>query len=287
VSYERRTQAYTKPVEYKGVMSMPRPVLLQRTLGILVAVALAVCAVVAARRPEVVRVPEPSGAATSAPAAAPAATTPDTAGPSAATTPDTAGPSAASLATAGPGLTEPGIHVLAQTAADGSLEVLERIKLSAPASGLSVALPQATGSGVAGANPSIAGFQAQANGGIVTDMPVSPLPPGGDRLDFPGPATDISMRYRLEGGADRSQPAPVGRVLIVLPPITAADPQLGDLGVVVEVVGGNIRNLVCPKLPVSDQLCGRQNGPVWSTTTIPLSRSLVVAQVDLPQPGQR
>jgi len=276
VSYERRTQAYTKPVEYKGVMSMPRPVLLQRTLGILVAVALAVCAVVAARRPEVVRVPEPSGAATSAPAAAPAATTPDT-----------AGPSAASLATAGPGLTEPGIHVLAQTAADGSLEVLERIKLSAPASGLSVALPQATGSGVAGANPSIAGFQAQANGGIVTDMPASPLPPGGDRLDFPGPATDISMRYRLEGGADRSQPAPVGRVLIVLPPITAADPQLGDLGVVVEVVGGNIRNLVCPKLPVSDQLCGRQNGPVWSTTTIPLSRSLVVAQVDLPQPGQR
>ena len=276
MSYERRTQAYTKPVEYKGVMSMPRPVLLQRTLGILVAVALAVCAVVAARRPEVVRVPEPSGAATSAPAAAPAATTPDT-----------AGPSAASLATAGPGLTEPGIHVLAQTAADGSLEVLERIKLSAPASGLSVALPQATGSGVAGANPSIAGFQAQANGGIVTDMPVSPLPPGGDRLDFPGPATDISMRYRLEGGADRSQPAPVGRVLIVLPPITAADPQLGDPGVVVEVVGGNIRNLVCPKLPVSDQLCGRQNGPVWSTTTIPLSRSLVVAQLDLPQPGQR
>jgi hypothetical protein len=257
-------------------MSMPRPVLLQRTLGILVAVALAVCAVVAARRPEVVRVPEPSSAATSAPAVGPAATTPDT-----------AGPSAASLATAGPGLTEPGIHVLAQTAADGSLEVLERIKLSAPASGLSVALPQATGSGVAGANPSIAGFQAQANGGIVTDMPVSPLPPGGDRLDFPGPATDISMRYRLEGGADRSQPAPVGRVLIVLPPITAADPQLGDLGVVVEVVGGNIRNLVCPKLPVSDQLCGRQNGPVWSTTTIPLSRSLVVAQLDLPQPGQR
>jgi hypothetical protein len=257
-------------------MSMPRPVLLQRTLGILVAVALAVCAVVAAGRPEVVRVPEPSGEATSAPAAA----TVDT-------TPDRAGPSAASLATAGPGLTEPGIHVLAQTAADGSLEVLERIKLSAPVSGFSVALPQATGSGVAGATPSITGFQAQANGGIVTDMPVSPLPPGGDRLDFPGPASDISMRYRIEGGADRSQPAPVGRVLIVLPPITAADPQLGDPGVVVEVVGGNIRNLVCPKLPVSDQLCGRQNGPVWSTTTIPLSRSLVVAQLDLPQPGQR
>ena len=95
------------------------------------------------------------------------------------------------------------------------------------------------------------------------------------------------MRYRLQGEADRSQPAPVGRVLIALPPITVADTQIGDPVVVVEVLGGNVRNLVCPDLPVSDQLCGRQNGRVWSTTTIPLSRSLVVAQVDLPQPGER
>jgi hypothetical protein len=279
VSYERRTQAYTKPVEYKGVMPMPRPVLLQRTLGVFVAVVLAVCAVIAAGRPEVVRVPQTSGAATSA-------TSAPTGAPSG-TTADALGTSPAGPATTGPGLTEPGIHVVAQTASDGSLEVLERIRLSAPVSGLSIALPQATGSGVTGATPSISGFQAQANGEVVTDVPASPLPAGGDRLTFPGPATDISMRYRLEGGADRSQPAPVGRVLIVLPPITAADPQLGDLGVVVEVVGGNIRNLVCPNLPVSDQLCGRQNGRVWSTTTIPLSRSLSVAQVDLPQPGER
>ena len=276
MSYERRTQPYTKPVEYKGVMPMPRPVLLQRTLGILVAVALAVCAVIAARRPEVVAVPQPSGAATSAPTAAPAATTTEA-----------ASPPAPGLATTGPGLTEPGIHVVAQTASDGSLEVLERVKLTARVSGLWVALPKATPSAVAGAMPSITGFQAQADGDVVADMPASPLPPEGDRVDFPAPASDISMRYRLEGGADRSQPAPVGRVLIVLPPITAANPQVGDPRVVVEVVGGNIRNLVCPNLPVSDQLCGRQNGRVWSTTTIQLSHSLVVAQVDLPQPGER
>ena len=256
-------------------MSMPRPVLLQRTLGIFVALALAVCAVIAARQPEVVQVPEAGGAATSAPSGTPSATT------------ETSGPTAGGLATTGPGLTEPGIHVVAQTAVDGSLEVLERIRLSTAVSGLVVALPQASGSGVAQVTPSVTDFQAQANGGVVADMPASPLPPGGDRIDLPGPATDISMRYRLEGGSDRSQPAPVGRVLIVLPPITAPDPQLGDLGVVVEVVGGNIRNLVCPNLPVSDQLCGRQNGKVWSTTAIPLSRSLVVAQVDLPQPGER
>jgi hypothetical protein len=255
---------------------MPRTVLVQRTLGILVAVALAVCAVIAARRPDVVRVPERTSAASSAPTGAPSATSADA-----------VGPSATGLATTGPGLTEPGIHVVAQTGADGSLEVIERMKLSAPVSGVTVALPRATGSGVAAVTPSITGFQAQADGEVVTDMPASPLPAGGDRLDFPRPATDIAMRYRLEGGADRSQPAPVGRVLIVLPPITATDVELGDPSVVVEVLGGNIRNLVCPRLPVSDQLCGRQNGRVWSTTTIPLSRSLVVAQVDLPQPGER
>ena len=260
-------------------MPMPRPVLLQRTLGVLVAVALAVCAVIAARRPEAVRVPQTSGAtvpAVSAPTEAPSGTTADG-----------AGPSAAGLATTGPGLSETGIHVVAQTAADGSLEVLERIKLSARVSGVTVALPHPTGSGVAGVTPSIDGFQAQADGDVVTDMPASPLPAGGDRIDFPTPASDISMRYRLQGEADRSQPAPVGRVLIALPPITVADTQIGDPVVVVEVLGGNVRNLVCPDLPVSDHLCGRQNGRVWSTTTIPLSRSLVVAQVDLPQPGER
>lgn len=255
---------------------MPRPVLLQRTLGILVAVVLALGALIAARRPDVVRVPQTSALPTSAPTEAPSGTTSDAADTS------PVGP-----ATTGPGLTEPGIHVVAQTDPDGSLEVLERIKLTARIGGIWVALPKATGSGVAGATPSITGFQAQADGDVVTDMPASPLPPEGDRIDFPTPASDISMRYRLEGSADRSQPAPVGRVLILLPPITAPDPQLGDPGVVVEVVGGNIRNLVCPNLPVSDQLCGRQNGRVWSTTTIPLSHSLAVAQVDLPQPGER
>jgi hypothetical protein len=194
---------------------------------------------------------------------------------------------AGTVAGSGPGLTEPGIHVVAQPDAVGNLEVVERIKLSTPVVGLSIATPRASGSGVTGTNPTISGFQAQADGLLVTATPESPIPAGGDWLELPGPATDISMRYRLEGAVGRSHPAPVGRVLIVLPPITAADPKLGDPPVVVEVVGGSIHNLVCPDLAVTDQLCGRQDGPVWSTTAIPLSRSTVIAQVDLPQPGDR
>ena len=134
---------------------------------------------------------------------------------------------------------------------------------------LLIAPPRPRGRGSAGANPAITGFQAQAGGLVVTDAPTSPLPADGERIELPAPATDITMRYRLEGGADRSQPAPVGRVLVLLPPVTRSDPALGDPAVVVEVIGGTVRNLVCPDLPVSDQLCGRQRGAVWSTTNLP------------------
>ena len=107
----------------------------------------------------------------------------------------------APVATSGPGLTEPGIHVVAQTGADGGLEVVERVRLPAAVTTLAIALPRASGSGVAAAVPTITGFQAEAGGQVVTDMLAAPLPDGGDRLDLPAPSTDITMRYRLEGGA--------------------------------------------------------------------------------------
>lgn len=257
-----------------GVNRVPRSVVVQRTLGVVVAAVLAVLAVVVSGRSPSPKPPDPASTLGVAPL------TTET-GTSAAPTPTT--PDAA--ATTGPGLTEPGIHVVAQPAVDGSLEVLERLRLGTPVSTLLIAPPRPRGGGSAGATPRIIGFQAQAGGLVVTDAPTSPLPADGERIELPVPATDITMRYRLEGGADRSQPAPVGRVLVLLPPVTRSDPAVGDPAVVVEVIGGTVRNLVCPDLPVSDQLCGRQRGAVWSTTNLPLSRASVVAQMDLPQPG--
>jgi len=265
---------------------MPRAVAVQRALGVVVAVVLAIGAVYAFRHGSDAAALDARATSTSVNVAT-SATSATSVTPPIPTSPPSLAATADTVASNGPGVTEPGIHVLAQPNADGSLEVVEQIKLRTPVGGLSVALPHASASGMAGANITIKGFQAQADGLVVTDTPASPLPAGGDRLDLPSPATDISMRYRLEGDVDRSHPAPVGRVLMVLPPITAADLNLGDPLVVVEVVGGSIRNLVCPNLPVSDQLCGRQHGRVWSTTAIPLSSSLVIAQVDLPPPGVR
>lgn len=259
---------------------MPRSVVVQRILGIVFAVVFAAGAVWASGR---TAEPRPEAGAAS-PTTQQPTSPPTTPRPTDTTLPGT---SQAGTATSGPGLTEPGIHVVAQAGADGSLEVVERVRLTAPATTLAVALPRASGSGVNAARPTLTGFQAQAGGQVVTDTLAAAFPDGGDRLDLPVPSTDVTMRYRLEGGAERSQPAPVGRALVVLPPVTADVPALAGLPVVVEVVGGNVRNLVCPDLDASEQLCGRQQGSLWTTPPIPLGRSLVVAQVDLPPPGQQ
>jgi hypothetical protein len=259
---------------------MPRSVVVQRVLGIVFALVFAAGAVWAFGR-SAPREPEAGAASPS--------TQQPTSPPATPSTTDRPPPqtSPTGIATSGPGLSEPGIHVVAQAGADGSLEVLERVRLTAPATTLALALPRATGSGVTAARPTLTGFQAMVGGQVVSDTLAVPFPDAGDRLDLPVPSTDVTMRYRLEGGAERSQPAPVGRALVVLPPVTADVPSLAGLPVVVEVIGGNIRNLVCPDLDASELLCGRQQGSRWTTAPIPLGRSLVVAQIDLPPPGQQ
>jgi len=257
-----------------GGIRVSRSAVLQRSAGLVAAVVFASGAVWAAGRSPEPRPPQ-AGAPTTA-------TPPDgaTRNP-----PTTAESLPGSVATTGPGLTEPGVHVVAEPDATGALEVVERVRTAAPVRELTLALPQASASGTAGVTPTVSGFQADAGGLVVTDTPATPLTTAGDRLELPGPATEITMRYRLSGAADRSQPAPAGRVLIVLPPLTQPDSGVGDPSVVVEISGGTVRNLVCSDLPASDQLCGRQQGRVWSTTRLPLSRSTVVAQLDLPDPG--
>jgi hypothetical protein len=267
---------------------MPRSVIVQRILGLTFAVLFGAASLWALGR-----TPEPRPVSTAATSATTSATTPSSvptpgdpaSAPTSTTSAGASRNAPAPLASSGPGLTQPGIHVVAQAGADGGLEVVERVRLPKAAATVMIRVPRASGSGVAAAVPSITGLQAQAGGQVVTDTLASPVPESGDRLELPVPAADITMRYRLEGGAERSQPAPVGRALVLLPPVTAAEPALAGLPVVVEVIGGNVRNLVCPQLDARDQLCGRQQGSRWSSAAIPLGRSVVVAQIDLPAPG--
>lgn len=102
-------------------------------------------------------------------------------------------------------------------------------------------------------------------------------------MEPPSHSVDVSLRYSLDGATTRTEPSPIGRVLLAMSPVTSR--AFPDLAVVVEVVGPGVRNLVCPKLSDAAQLCGRQLGDHWVTPSIPGDRALVVAQFDLGEPG--
>ncbi len=232
----------------------------------------------------------PSDTATSTRPASAATATGATPTPSTGTTPSgvrttspvtsTPPPLGAGLAAStGPGLTEVGIHVLAQPGANGAIEVLEQLRLRSPVAVLDITAPVVAGiPGLVGAQPAVAGLRMTADGAPVI-LPVGE-PTTSGRVALAYPATAISLRYRLEGAIARVSPSPVGRVLLAISPIAAKG--RGQLPVVVQVIGPGVRNLVCPRLSTGAQLCGREQGSVWSTPAMPADLSLVVAQVDLP-----
>lgn len=90
----------------------------------------------------------------------------------------------------------------------------------------------------------------------------------------------MTLRYRLDAAAVRSSPAPAGRVLVRLAPLTSdASPVL------IDVVSEGVRNLVCPELPAKDQVCGTRRGKTWTAGPLSAEYAVVVAQLDLPDPG--
>lgn len=182
----------------------------------------------------------------------------------------------------GPGLTELGIHVLAQPQADGGLEVVEDILLARPVSILGLAPPPTPAyPGLEGLTPEVVDLQAESRGVPVAVALAHPLRTRQD-LRF-GLTTAISLRYRLEDASHRSEPSPLGRALMVLPAISAGD--YPDLPVVIEVTGPGVRNVLCPRLTGDAQLCAVQAGGRWTTADLTGRPVSVIAQVDLPAPG--
>lgn len=185
----------------------------------------------------------------------------------------------------GPGLTEPGVLVRAEPDAQGDVEVTERVRLIVPVTELTIAPPAAPATGAgAGLAPRLASLQVTADDLVVT------VPKGGVissplRLELPLAASTLSLRYRLLGAVERSAPAPPGRALVLMPPVSAGSLP-GTLPVVVEVSGARVRNLYCPRLPVAEQLCGRAGADRWHTPVLTPKTATVLAQVDLPAPGE-
>lgn len=183
----------------------------------------------------------------------------------------------------GPGLTAPGVLVQAQIGADGALEVVEHVRFAAPRSRLSLDLPVTKGV-LDGSlpRPVVSGLQVAADGAVVP-VEVAAIADG-TTLDLPAGATSVEMRYVMRDATMRSTPSTPGRALVLVPPLSRGDGVTG-LPVVVEVDHTTVRNLLCPGLPASRQLCGRQASDRWYTTPLAAGSTAVVAQVDLPAPG--
>ena len=232
---------------------------------------------------------QPELATTAAPASSRAQASTVAAPPAAVDTPATtadpvpatiAGLPPAVLPTAGPGLTEPGILLVASPASDGSFNVLERIRLASPASSLTLRPATVGRAGSQFASASAVASQVQVTAGdepvnvpgaaitAATTLPVAE----GDRFE---------VRYRLTDVTVRSTPSTSGRALAAIGPLTGGVND--DFPVLFIASGGTVLGLSCPLLPLSERSCGSHVQPGLGVQhELPSALAITTVQFNLP-----
>ena len=186
------------------------------------------------------------------------------------------------LPASGPGLTEPGILMMAVPAPDGSFDVIERIRLAGPVTVLTLRPAPLDRAGQQFAAVSAAASQVQVSAG---DQPVMVPDAVVDApIDLPVPSQDhFAVRYRLTGVTVRSTPSTAGRALAALGPLTGG--VEGDLPVHVVVFGATVLGVSCPLLPFARQSCGsRLTAGTGIDSELPASVAVTTVQFDLPLP---
>ncbi len=191
------------------------------------------------------------------------------------------GAATARVRTTGPGLTVPGINVVARVDNDGTLDVQEKVLLDSPVLTIRLAAAAPPLASTEALKPVVTELQAQSAQGPVT-MPQT-LTQVAQSISFGAPVTSFTMRYKESGGQERSNPAPVGRALLVLGPIAA--PDLASTPVVVQVIGDHVLNLTCPDLPQTKQVCGVAEATGRTAGPMQAYRATMIVQVNLPGPG--
>jgi hypothetical protein len=180
----------------------------------------------------------------------------------------------------GPGITLPGILLMASPASDGSFDVLERIRLVSPVSVLTLRPAPVDRAGRQFASASAAATQVQV---IAGDQPV--VVPGakvGARIDLPVAKVDhFELRYRLTDVTVQSTPSTAGRALAAIGPLTGGVDD--DLPVLFIVSGSTILGLNCPLLPLSQQSCGSRVAAAPSLEReLPWRLAVTTVQFNLP-----
>lgn len=180
----------------------------------------------------------------------------------------------------GPGVSVPGILLVAAPAPDGSFDVEERVRLDRPTTVLTLRPAPVDRAGREFA--ARAGTASQIR--ITVDGRSVAVPAAGVDRSTTVPIADadrFDLRYRLADATVISVPSSTGRALAAIGPLTVG---LGeDLPVRVVVTGSTVLGLNCPLLPFAEQSCGTRTpaGPGFEHE-LPVSLALTTVQFDLP-----
>lgn len=183
--------------------------------------------------------------------------------------------------TSGPGVDSPGTTISARLASPETIDVSESLLLAAPTTSVTISPPAVADAAkeLASLAPSLTGVQVTAGGQVVPvleDRITAPV-----RLDLPAPASDIEVRYLLEGGVARTVPSKAGRALAGLRPVIEAT----DSPVAYLFGGDEIIGVSCPELgPTAFACVAGQPGRLAVATPLRRSQSVVLLQLDLPRP---
>jgi hypothetical protein len=179
----------------------------------------------------------------------------------------------------GPAIT-PTAHLEAVSRPDGSFDVVETVTFRKPQNWLLVAPPQPSAGGptMATAKPRAVNLRLTSDGrpvGTATQEITQQLD-----LRFDETVQQIELHYRLTGATVRSTPAPAGRALALLAPLSRASDE--TLRTTLTIRGAAVRNLYCPLLPPNQRLCAASEGPQRGVvSSVAAGQAQVVVQLDL------
>jgi hypothetical protein len=182
--------------------------------------------------------------------------------------------------TPGPGVTRPGIRLIAVPRPDGSFDITEDMLLPEAMNILQLQLPD-SGEHLPGmmakTDPQVTNLKVLADNQSVPLEATTVKSPAD--IPLTTAATRLRLTYRLSGSAVLSTPSRPERAGAAIRPLAAGSE--GTLPTSLSVTGG-LLNAVCPLL--TDTRCAVGDPPKLAIMPdIPASKALVVLQLDLPR----
>jgi hypothetical protein len=182
----------------------------------------------------------------------------------------------------GPGVTSPGIRLVATPNTDGTFEVSESVFFRKPRTTVSLAAPSSKSGGPTFVRNAPRADMVQLS---AQNQPVLAGPVNGyaKPVKLPMATSRIELRYVLAGATVRSMPSVAGRALGLLAPLAAATDR--TLPVRIEVGGPSVRNLICPRRAPNLRQCAGAGANLGVAPLMSAAIAFVIVQYDLPKPS--